>query len=284
MTEGATEGGDRIRAAFARADRPLFMPYVMGGFPDLDASASHVATLARHADLIELGIPFSDPLADGPTIQAAGQRALRGGATPEDVIAIAERLGDDGPPVVLMTYVNLVLAAGARAFMERAARAGVAGVILPDLPIDEGDDVREQARRAGVGVVPLAAPTTADARLAAIGRRADGFVYCVSAAAVTGGEVEVGDELTGFIERARARIDAPLAVGFGIRTTAQIAAVGRIADGVIVASQLIRLISDAPDPAAAEEAIERFAAEAVAALREGSHSAGQGPSAVQPVR
>jgi tryptophan synthase alpha chain len=262
-----TEGGARIRAAFAEAGRPLFMPYVMGGFPDLEASAAHAATLARHADLIELGIPFSDPLADGPTIQAAGQRALEAGTRPEDVMAIAEGLPPGGPPVVVMTYVNVVLAAGPRAFMERAARAGVAGVILPDLPIDEGAEVREQARRAGIGVVPLAAPTTADERLAAIGRAADGFVYCVSVAGVTGGDVAVDQALAGFLRRARARIEAPLAVGFGIRTPEQVAAVGRLADGVIVASQLIRLISEAPDAAAAGRAIEAFAADAVAALR-----------------
>lgn len=279
-----TDGGERIRAAFGRAGRPLFMPYVMGGFPDLDASAAHVAALARHADLIELGIPFSDPLADGPTIQAAGQRALRGGARPEDVIDIAAGVPADGPPVVLMTYANVVLAAGTRAFMEHAARAGVAGVIVPDLPIDEGDELREQARRAGVSMVPLAAPTSGDERLAAIGRRADGFVYCVSVAGVTGGELEVGDELAGFLARARARIDVPLAVGFGIRTPAQVAAVGRIADGVIVASQLIRLIDAAPDPAAAERAIEAFAADAVAALEAGSPRAGGGGSVVGRVR
>jgi tryptophan synthase alpha chain len=279
-----TDGASRIRAAFARAGRPLFIPYVMGGFPDLETSAAHVAALARHADLIELGIPFSDPLADGPTIQAAGQRALAGGTRPEDVIAIAEGLGGDAPPVVLLTYVNVVLAAGPRAFMERAARAGVAGVIVPDLPIDEGHDLRDRARRAGVSVIPLAAPTTADDRLAAIGRDADGFVYCVSVTGVTGGDVAVGPGLRRFLERARARIDAPLVVGFGIRTPAQVAAIGRIADGVVVASQLIRLIEGAADPAAAERAIERFAAEAIEALREGSHRTGRGPAAVQPVR
>jgi tryptophan synthase alpha chain len=279
-----TDGARRIRAAFARAGRPLFMPYVMGGFPDLAASASHVAALVRHADLIELGIPFSDPLADGPTIQAAGQRALEGGTRPEDVIAIAERMSSDAPPIVLMTYVNVVMAAGPRAFMERAARAGVAGVILPDLPIDEGDDLRDHAGRAGVSVIPLAAPTTDDERLAAIGRRADGFVYCVSVTGVTGGDAAVDADLRRFLERARARIAAPLAVGFGIRTPDQVAAIGAIADGVIVASQLIRMIADAPDPAAAERAIEGFAAAAVAALSEGSPRPDDGTSAVLPVR
>jgi len=260
-----TEGGSRIREAFARAGRPLFMPYVMGGYPDLAASAEHAAAACAHADMLELGIPFSDPLADGPTIQAAGQRALEGGTRPEDVIELAEGLSG-GPPVVLMTYVNVVLAVGPRAFMERAARAGVAGVILPDLPIDEGDEVRTQAARAGVSIVPLAAPTTGDARLAAIGRRADGFVYCVALTGVTGGEVAVDDELRGFLARARERTDAPLAVGFGIRTPAQVAAIGAIADGVIVASELIRRIDAAPDAAAARAAVEGFSRDAVAAL------------------
>lgn len=261
-----TEGGARIRAAFADAGRPLFMPYVMGGFPTLDQSAEHLATAARHADLIELGIPFSDPLADGPTIQAAGQRALENGTHPADVIALAETVRG-GPPVVLMTYVNIVLAAGPRAFMERAARAGVAGVILPDLPIDEGEDVRDQARRAGVSVIPLAAPTTGDRRLDAIGRAADGFVYCVAVTGVTGGEVRVDDELRGFLTRARAHIDVPLAVGFGIRTPAHVAAIGAIADGVIVASELIRRIGAAGSPEAAEAEVEGFCAAAVDALR-----------------
>ncbi len=265
------DGPERIRAAFSEAGRPLFIPYVMGGYPDLAASAEHAAALGRHADLIELGIPFSDPLADGPTIQAAGQQALEGGTRPDDVIAVAEGLRD-GPPVVLMTYLNVVLARGPRSFMERAARAGVAGVIVPDLPVDEGDDVREHARRAGVAVIPLAAPTTDDARLAAIGRHAEGFVYCVALTGVTGGEVVVDDELRGFLARARERIDAPLAVGFGVRTAAHVAALGAICDGVVVASQLIRMIGEAPSPAAATEAIEGFAADAVAALGGRAHS------------
>ena len=267
MAEGAPEGALRIRAAFAEAGRPLFMPYVMGGYPDLAASAEHAAAACAHADMLELGIPFSDPLADGPTIQAAGQRALENGTRPEDVIEIAEGLRG-GPPVVLMTYVNLVLAAGTRACMERAARAGVAGVILPDLPIDEGDEVRVQARRAGISMVPLAAPTSADERLAAIGRAAEGFVYCVAVTGVTGGQVQVGDELRGFLARTRAVTDAPLAVGFGIRTPADVAEVGAIADGVIVASELIRRVDAAADPAAATAEVARFCEEAVAALRE----------------
>ncbi len=147
-----SEGAARLERALRDAGGPLFMPYVMGGYPDLATSARYATALARHADIIELGIPFSDPLADGPTIQAAGQRALESGTTPEDVIGIASSLRD-GPPVVLMTYVNMVLAHGARAFMERAAAPGSPGVIIPDLPIDEGGEIRGTGRagRGGAG-------------------------------------------------------------------------------------------------------------------------------------
>ncbi len=266
VAEGAmTEGGSRIRRVFRDAGRPLFMPYVMGGYPDMETSAAILAGVAPHADLIELGIPFSDPLADGPTIQAAGQRALDAGARPEDVIDLAATLRG-GPPIVLMTYANIILAMGARAFMERAARAGVAGVIIPDVPIDEGADVRAQAREAGLAIVPLAAPTTSSERLEAIGREAEGFVYCVSVAGVTGGDVAVGDTLRDFLARGRSVTDAPLAVGFGIRTAEQVAAVGAISDGVIVASALIRLMEAAPDRAGAIAAAAGFCADARAAL------------------
>lgn len=260
-----SDGDARIRRAFARAGRPLFMPYVMGGYPDLATSEAVLAAVAPHADLIELGIPFSDPLADGPTIQAAGQRALDAGTRPEAVIELAAGLRD-GPPIVLMTYANIILAMGAADFMGRAARAGVAGVIVPDVPIDEGAELRAAAREAGVAMVPLAAPTTTDARLAAIGERVEGFVYCVSVAGVTGGDVAVGDTLRGFLGRARAVTDAPLAVGFGIRTAEQVAAIGEIADGVIVASALIRMIETAPDQDAAIASVTAFCAGAQAAL------------------
>jgi tryptophan synthase alpha chain len=255
-----SDGPARLRAAFGDAGRPLFVPYVMGGFPDLETSRRHARILARHGDVLELGVPFSDPLADGPTIQAAGQRALEGGATPEQVVDIAADLRD-GPPVVVMTYVNTILAGGARAFFEHAAAAGVA-----DLPVDEGDELREAATRAGVAMVALAAPTTDDARLAAIGAVAEGFLYCVSVTGVTGGDVAVGPELRAFLARARDHVPVPLVVGFGVRTAEHAARIGEIADGVVIASQLIRIIDEAPGPEAAERELDRFGAEIVAAL------------------
>ncbi len=223
------------------------------------------SVLARHADVLELGIPFSDPLADGPTIQAAGQRALEAGTRPADVFDIAASLRG-GPPVVVMTYVTLVLAAGPDAFFARAADAGVAGAIIPDLPLDEGGAVRESARRFGVAIVPLAAPTTSDARLEAIGRQADAFCYLVSVAGVTGGEVAVDDELRAFVARARHAIPCPLAVGFGIRTPEHARAIGAFADGIVIASHLIRLIDEAGSHEAALAELDRYGAELASTL------------------
>lgn len=261
-----SDGDARLRAAFRDAGRPLLIPYVMAGYPDLAGSLAYARALQPHADILEIGMPFSDPLADGPTIQAAGTRALAAGTRPEDVLAMAAELRD-GPPVVLMTYVNLLLAAGPRAFLERAADAGVAGVIVPDLPIDEGEEVRTAARRAGVAMVPLAAPTTSDERLAAIGRRAEGFVYLVSVTGVTGGAVAVDDALREFVERARRHIEVPLAVGFGVQTPVHAAAIGAFADGVVIASRLIRMIDEAASPAEAADAIGALTTEMAAALR-----------------
>lgn len=261
-----SDGAARIAGAFS-VDRPLFIPYVMGGYPDVETSLRHAEALAPHADILELGIPFSDPLADGPTIQAAGQTALDAGTRPEDVLDIAARIGTDGPPVVVMTYVNILLAAGPAVFLKRAASAGVAGLIVPDLPLDEADEIRAQARRAGVALVPLVAPTTSDERLAAVGRAGEGFVYCVSVTGVTGGQVQVDDALSGFLARARAAIDLPLVVGFGIRTADQVMAVGEIADGAVIASHLIRLADEAGGGAAGTRAIEAYAAGIADALR-----------------
>jgi tryptophan synthase alpha chain len=262
-----SDGAARLRAAFP-SDRAALIPYVMGGFPSVAQSLDYARALARHADIIELGIPFSDPLADGPTIQAAGQRSLEAGTRPGDVIEIAKALRG-GPPVVLMTYVTLVMRAGPAAFFAAAAAAGVAGVIIPDLPIDEGYEIRAAAHAAGVAVVPLAAPTTTDERLRTIGHHAEAFTYLVSVAGVTGGEVAVDERLRGFVGRARQAITGPLAVGFGIRTPAQVAAIGEFADGVVVASQLVRLIDEAEDHAHAVAALDQYGGELAAALARG---------------
>jgi tryptophan synthase alpha chain len=259
-------GAERLARVFREAGRPLFVPYVMGGYPDIEASTRHARILAEHADIIELGIPFSDPLADGPTIQAAGQAALDRGTRPSDVLAIAGDLRD-GPPVVVMTYFNTVIAQGADAFLQAAADKGVAGIIIPDLPVDEAADVRAAARAAGVALIALAAPTTDDDRMAEVGRHAEGFVYLVAVTGVTGGEMTMDDRLRALVERARRHIPVPVVVGFGVRTPEQAAQIGEVADGVVIASEIIRRIGDAPDAAAGDARVGEFGAAVADALR-----------------
>jgi tryptophan synthase alpha chain len=234
-------GVDRIADAFAsHGRRAALMPYLMGGFPDLDSSrAAGEAAADAGADLLELGIPFSDPLADGPVIHAAGTTALAAGATPHAVLQICEALAER-LPVVLMVYANVVLAGGAERFATRAAAAGAAGLIVPDLPHDEAGELRAACDSAGIALVPLAAPTSTDERLADVGRDARGFVYTVSTTGTTGERDELPPEIGRTVERVRSSTTVPVAVGFGISTPEQAAAVGAVADGVIVGSRVVR--------------------------------------------
>jgi tryptophan synthase alpha chain len=232
-------GSDRIAAAFAEhGKKAALMPYLMGGFPTLDASREiGFACADAGADLVELGVPFSDPLADGPVIHAAATEALTAGATPlwvlEVCAAVSERV-----PVVLMAYANLVL--GQDGFIDKAAAAGASGLIVPDLPHDEAGDLRAECDSKGLALVPLAAPSSTEERLAEIGADARGFVYTVSLAGTTGERDELPPELARTVERVRAAASVPVAVGFGISTPAQARAVGELADGVIVGSRLVR--------------------------------------------
>jgi len=239
------DGTERMAAAFAAAredGRAALMPYMMGGFPDREASADIAAAYVdAGADLIELGVPFSDPLADGPVIHAAATDALAAGANLESVLAICSGVSDR-VPVVLMVYANMVLAGGgAEAFAAKARDAGAAGAIIPDLPVDEANDVRDALGAQGLAAVPLVAPTTLDERLRMICEVATGFVYVVSTVGTTGERDRVPEELEALVGRVKEAADVPAAVGFGIGTPAQAADVGRIADGVIIGSRLVRL-------------------------------------------
>ena len=240
-------GAERIAQAFATSGKSAaLMPYLMGGYPTPEASQAVAdAYVAAGADLVELGVPFSDPLADGPVIHAAGTEALRNGATLEQVLDLGERLGRS-LPVVLMCYANPILARGVEAFARTLAERGLAGLIVPDLPLEEAPAVLEACDAAGVALVPLVAPTTPPERLAAIGERARGFVYVVSVAGTTG--ERAGGDVTALVERARAATSVPVAVGFGIGTperAAEIAAAG--AQGIIIGSRLVRAAGDGED-------------------------------------
>jgi tryptophan synthase alpha chain len=256
-------GHDTIAAAFATSGkRAALMPYLMGGFPTVDASrAIGEACAEAGADLVELGVPFSDPLADGPVIHAAGTAALEAGATLLDVLEVGRTLAES-VPVVLMCYANLVLARGPERFADDLAVRGISGLIVPDLPLEEAGDALAACDAAGIALVPLVAPTTPPERLAAIGRSARGFVYTVAVTGTTGEREGLADELAAILARTKAAADVPVALGFGIGTpeaAANAAAAG--ADGVIVGSRLVRAAAESQEPArAVRDLVQQFAA------------------------
>lgn len=232
------------------------MPYLMGGYPNVETSRQLAqAYVDGGADLVELGVPYSDPLADGNVIHAAGTAALDVGVTVDDVLRIGERLAAD-VPVVLMVYANLVLRPGYATFVGRLRDAGISGLIVPDLPIgEESAEVVEACDAAGVAFVPLIAPTTSDARAAEVAAEARGFLYAVSVTGTTGERATLADKFSEVVTRATAHATVPVGLGFGIATgehAAQAAAAG--ADGVIVGSRLVRAAGES-DPVAAVAAV-----------------------------
>ena len=236
-----TTGVERIAAAFDGHGRAAaLMPYLMGGYPDVGTSIDcGLAAADAGADLVELGIPFSDPLADGPVIHTAATAALREGVRLHDVLGVARELGAQ-LPVVLMVYANVVLARGAERFADEAAAAGAAGLIVPDLPYDEAAALRSACDAAGLALVPLVAPTTTGERVAEIGRDARGFVYTVALSGTTGERDELPPELADTVTRVRDAAAVPVAVGFGISTAEHARQVAQVADGVIVGSRIVR--------------------------------------------
>lgn len=253
-------GAERIAAAFTQAreqGRAALMPYMMGGFPDPETAAAVAdAYVEAGADLVELGVPFSDPLADGPVIHSAATRALSSGATLEGVLGLCERIADR-VPVVPMCYANMAIARG-EAFARMLADAGAAGVIVPDLPTEESGWLGEALGSAGLALVPLIAPTTPDERRRRICDAAQGFVYVVSDTRVTGERDELPPSLGGLVASAREAATVPVAVGFGIGTPEQAAAVGTLADGVIIGSRLVREVAEATGGDQAASAVGGF--------------------------
>jgi tryptophan synthase alpha chain len=239
----------RIKDAFARAEarkRAAFVAYLCAGDPDFDTSlAACRAVIAAGADILELGVPFSDPLADGLTNQLAAQRALKSGMTAARVFELVRRVRETSEvPIVFYTYYNLVFSNGVDAYVRSAREAGVDGLLILDLPPEEAQEAEAACRAHGVDTVCIVAPTTPDSRLPRIAKAATGFIYYVSREGVTG----VRDQLAGGIPEAVARIRAhtrlPVAVGFGISTREQVAQVAALADGVVVGSALVNIIRD----------------------------------------
>ena len=250
----AAVGAERIAAAFAAAraeGRAALMPYLMAGFPNPAESLEIARAYAEAgADLVEVGVPFSDPLADGPVIHEAGTRALAEGATLDTALELCSELAGSVAPV-LMCYSNMVLTAGAVGFAAQLAEAGAAGAIVPDMPLEEGADVRQELAGRGLAMIPLVAPTTPPERRRRICEAASGFVYVVSDTGVTGERGELPSSLRDLVSAVREEASVPAAVGFGIGTAAQAASVGRIADGVIIGSRLVRIVDEAQGEGAA---------------------------------
>ena len=257
-----TTGTEAIATAFAGdGRRAALMPYMMGGFPDVATSRRIAEAYADGgADLVELGVPFSDPLADGPVIHAAATAALRAGTTTHEVLAIGRALAER-VPVVAMVYANLVMARGLERFVDDLADHGVSGLIVPDLPLEESDAVGAACEASGLALVPLVAPTTPDERMARIGARARGFLYAVSVTGTTGERVALAGAFKSLVGRAKASTQVPVALGFGIGTPEQAReAADAGADGVIVGSRLVRAAAEAQDgPAAVHALVSQFA-------------------------
>ncbi len=247
MQPTSTHGIAAIAAMFARAkteDRAAFLPYFPIGYPTLDESIEAVAAMAAQGvDGFEIGIPFSDPLADGPTIQAATQIALENGTTVRDCLDAVRTLRARGidQPMLLMGYVNPLVAYGLERFVQDAQAAGADGLIVPDLPPDEGAELAEICAREHMALVFFLAPTSGDERIALVAQQATGFIYVVALTGITGARAELPSDLTTFIARVRARSGSvPLVLGFGISTPDHVQMVSKLMDGFIVGSALVK--------------------------------------------
>jgi tryptophan synthase alpha chain len=262
----------RISQTFERLQNTherALIPYVTAGDPDLEMTKTLVREMVRRGgDLIEIGVPFSDPLADGPIIQRASQRALRGGTTLRTILqAVSELRRDVDVPLVLMTYYNPVFRYGEEAFVADALDAGVDGIIVPDLPPEEAQTLMELTTDTPLDLIFLAAPTSTAARLALISEASRGFIYYVSRLGTTGVRDQLADDLRMMLEKVRASTSQPIVVGFGVSTPEHVRLVAELADGVVVASAILRLIEDLGNREDRLEHIGDFVAALKAATR-----------------
>jgi tryptophan synthase alpha chain len=265
-------GPDRIGAAFRTAAErggAVLITYVMAGDPDLATSREMaLACAAGGADILEIGMPFSDPIADGKTIQGAGERALRSGTTTAACLRLASEVRKRiDTPIALMGYVNPVMSHGAERFLDDCVRAGVDAVILPDLPPEEGTSFREAAAARGVRLVFLLAPTSTPARVKAACQAATGFVYFVSVTGVTGARSTLPADLGEKVAAVRRQSRVPVVVGFGVGTPAQAREVGRLADGVVVGSAIVARIAQGGSRRVRADRVRRFVSSLSRALR-----------------
>lgn len=258
-------------AANRAAGRKAVAPFVTAGDPDAATTLAVLEALHRAGgSLCELGVPYSDPIADGPVIQASYTRALAAGITLEQVFGIAREASSRVPlPSLAMASYSLVFRRGIDRFVADAVASGLAGFVVPDLPVEESDDLDAACRTAGLALVRLVTPTTPPERAAAIAKKSTGFLYCVSVAGVTGARTELPPGLIDRVQWLRSQTDVPILVGFGISGPDQVKAVCEVADGAIVGSALVRLVAEqaANGPAALTAAVERFVGDLVSAAQ-----------------
>ncbi|MEU4261141.1 tryptophan synthase subunit alpha [Streptomyces sp. NPDC025273] len=261
-----------LEATLAKAaaqDRAALIAYLPGGFPTVDGGIEAVkAVVAGGADIVEVGLPHSDPVLDGPVIQTADDIALRGGVRIADIMrTVREAHEATGVPVLVMTYWNPIDRYGVERFTAELAEAGGAGCILPDLPVQESGPWREHAEKHGLATVFVVAPSSRDARLAAITAAGSGFVYASSLMGVTGTRESVGEQAQELVRRTRATTDLPVCVGIGVSTPEHARQVAAFADGVIVGSAFVKRMLDAPDAAAGLVAVRELAGELAEGVR-----------------
>jgi tryptophan synthase alpha chain len=238
-----------IRAAGGGSGEPALIAYLTAGYPRRENFQQHVQRLAAAADVIEVGVPFTDPMADGITVQRSSHAALAQGVSLRWILSQLAELGERRVPLLLMSYLNPLLALGFGALAEAAARAGVAGFIVPDLPFDESDELRGALAACGLALVQMVTPVTAPERLRRIGASSEGFVYAVTMTGTTGRSVAVPPEVTRYLDAARAASSVPVCAGFGIRGREQLARLRGHVDGVVIGSALVELLERGGDPA-----------------------------------
>ena len=236
----------RIASVFAQANHTALIPYITVGYPTIETTLKVVPLFASTGcDIIELGIPFSDPLADGATIQRASYEALKQGITPKVCFEVAQELRRQVEiPLVFMTYYNPVLKFGLEQFCSKCAEVKIDGLIIPDLPPEEGGELEKSTKRQGLDLVYLLSPASTEERIRLVTSRASGFIYLVSLTGVTGARDKLPEELESFVARVRKRTEKPLCVGFGVSTAEQARRVAKVADGVIVGSRIIQLLDE----------------------------------------
>lgn len=250
-------GDDIARALRCReGDAPALVAFVTAGYPDRAGFMAQLAAVSSAADVVEVGVPFSDPMADGVTIQRSSRLALEQGVTLAWILeSLATRGTKSGPPLVLMSYLNPLLACGYGRLARNARAAGIAGFIVPDLPLEECGELRDALRPEGLALVQMVTPVTPPARAAMLSRESEGFVYAVTTTGTTGGAVAVPDALLGWLDGLRREAPVPLCAGFGVRSAAQVARLAGHVDGVIVGSALVEELERGGDAAAFLESL-----------------------------